>query len=104
MTDSLIERVRAYWNTHIHDLEITSHASGTPGFFADLDQYHFEKLHHLPRLVPFDGMAGKDVLEVGCGAGTDLVRFATRRRRSSPASTSPNRRSSWPRPTSRSRG
>ena len=76
MTDPLIERVRAYWNTHIHDLEITSHAVGTPGFFADLDQYHFEKLHHLPRLVPFDGMKGKAVLEVGCGAGTDLVRFA----------------------------
>jgi SAM-dependent methyltransferase len=76
VTDALIERVRAYWNAHIHDLEITSHAVGTPGFFADLDQYHFEKLHHLPRLVPFDGMAGRDVLEVGCGAGTDLVRFA----------------------------
>ena len=73
MTDPLIERVRAYWNTHIHDLEISSHTPGTPGFFADLDQYHFEKLHHLLRLVPFDGMAGKSVLEVGCGAGTDLV-------------------------------
>ena len=68
--------VRAYWNRHIHDLEITSHAVGTPGFFADLDQYHFEKLHHLLRLVPFDGYRGREVLDVGCGAGTDLVRFA----------------------------
>jgi ubiquinone/menaquinone biosynthesis C-methylase UbiE len=73
---TLIERVRAYWNTHIHDLEITRHPVGTPGFFQDLDQYHFEKLHHLLRLVPFDGMRGKKVLEIGCGAGTDLVRFA----------------------------
>jgi SAM-dependent methyltransferase len=76
VTDSLIDRVRTYWNAHIHDLEITKHAVGTPGFFADLDQYHFEKLHHLLRLVPFDGMKDKDVLEVGCGAGVDLVRFA----------------------------
>ena len=68
--------VREYWNQHIHDLEITTHPVGSAGFFADLDQYHFEKLHHLPRLVGFDGYAGKDVLEVGCGAGTDLVRFA----------------------------
>jgi SAM-dependent methyltransferase len=68
--------VRAYWNEHIHDLEITRHGVGSPGFFADLDQYHFEKLHHLPRLVGFDRYAGKRVLEVGCGAGTDLVRFA----------------------------
>jgi SAM-dependent methyltransferase len=49
---------------------------GSPGFFADLDQYHFEKLHHLLQLVDFDGYAGRRVLEVGCGAGTDLARFA----------------------------
>jgi SAM-dependent methyltransferase len=72
----LAERVRAYWNDYIHDLEITAHPVGSPGFFADLDAYHFEKLHHLLRLVPFDESRGKRVLEVGCGAGTDLVRFA----------------------------
>ena len=64
------------WNQHIHDLEITTHQVGSPGFFADLDQYHFEKLHHLLRLVNFDGYAGRHVLEAGCGAGTDLARFA----------------------------
>jgi SAM-dependent methyltransferase len=68
--------VRDYWNRHIHDLEITAHPVGSPGFFADLDQYHFEKLHHLLRLVDFGGYAGRRVLEVGCGAGTDLARFA----------------------------
>lgn len=68
--------VRAYWNQHIHDLDISREAPGTPGFFADLDQYHFEKLHHLLRLVNFEGYRGRRVLDVGCGAGTDLVRFA----------------------------
>ena len=68
--------VRRYWETHIHDLEITQHPSGSAGFFADLEQYHFEKLHHLPKLVPFEQSRGKRVLDVGCGAGTDLVRFA----------------------------
>ena len=68
--------VREYWNRHIHDLEITSHPVGSPGFFADLDQYHFEKLHHLLRLVDFNGYRGTRMLEVGCGAGTDLARFA----------------------------
>lgn len=70
------ERVRDYWNTHIHDLEISTHAPGTPGFFADLDQYHFEKLHHLLDLIQFDAWKGKDVLDVGCGAGVEVVRFA----------------------------
>jgi SAM-dependent methyltransferase len=71
-----IDRVREYWNQHIHDLEITTHPVGSRGFFDDLDQYHFEKLHHLLRLVNFDGYRGRRVLEVGCGAGVDLARFA----------------------------
>jgi SAM-dependent methyltransferase len=71
-----IDDVRIYWDRHIHDLEITKHPVGSRGFFDDLDQYHFEKLHHLPRLVDFNGYAGRRVLEVGCGAGVDLARFA----------------------------
>jgi SAM-dependent methyltransferase len=73
---SVASRVRAYWDHHIHDLEISQHAPGTPGFFADLDQYHFEKLHHLPRLVDFAGQRGRRILDLGCGAGIDLARFA----------------------------
>jgi SAM-dependent methyltransferase len=68
--------VRDYWNHHIHDLEISTHAPGSREFFSDLDHYHFEKLHHLPRLIDFDAYRGKNVLDVGCGAGTDLARFA----------------------------
>lgn len=68
--------VRRYWDAHIHDLEITSHPVGSAGFFADLDQYHFEKLHHLLRLVDFDAWRGRPVLDVGCGAGVEVVRFA----------------------------
>lgn len=68
--------VRNYWEQHIHDLAITRHPAGSRGFFDDLDQYHFEKLHHLLKLVDFDGYRGRMVLEVGCGAGVDLARFA----------------------------
>jgi SAM-dependent methyltransferase len=70
-----VDEVRAYWERHIHDLDITRHPVGSRGFFDDLDEYHFEKLHHLLRLVDFDGYRGRRVLEVGCGAGVDLVRF-----------------------------
>ena len=69
-------QVRDYWNAHIHDLDISTHPPGTREFFADLDQYDFEKLHHLPRLIDFHGYRGRHVLDVGCGAGTDLMRFA----------------------------
>jgi SAM-dependent methyltransferase len=71
-----IDQVREYWNERIHDLEITRHPVGSRGFFDDLDQYHFEKLHHLLTLVDFNGWRGRRVLEVGCGAAVDLARFA----------------------------
>jgi SAM-dependent methyltransferase len=69
-------RVRDYWNNHIHDLDVSPHRPGTPEFFADLDAYHFEKLHHLPRLIDFPASRGRDVLDVGCGAGVEVMRFA----------------------------
>ena len=73
---STTAEVREYWDHHIHDLEITRHPVGSRGFFDDLERYHFEKLHHLLALVPFDGARGQTVLDVGCGAGVDLARFA----------------------------
>lgn len=68
--------VRAYWNAHVHDLDVSKARPGTREFFADLDQYHFEKLHHLLRLVDFDAWRDRDVLDLGCGAGVEVVRFA----------------------------
>ena len=72
----MIPEIQRYWNERIHDLEMTKHPVGTPEFFADLDAYRFEKLHYLPRIVDFNGFRGRHLLEVGCGIGTDLVRFA----------------------------
>lgn len=69
-------QVREYWNAHVHDLAITSQPVGSREFFDDLDQYHFEKLHHLLRLVDFEAWRGRRVLDVGCGAGVELVRFS----------------------------
>lgn len=71
----LMDSTRAYWEMHIHDLEIASHPIGTLDFFADLDEYRFEKLDYLPRLVDFEAYRGQKILEIGCGVGIDLVRF-----------------------------
>jgi ubiquinone/menaquinone biosynthesis C-methylase UbiE len=71
-----IEQIQRYWNAHIHDLEMTRQPVGSLAFFDELDEYRFDKLHYLPELVDFAGFRGRRLLEVGCGIGTDLVRFA----------------------------
>lgn len=76
LDDPLLEEIRGYWNEHIHDLELAKHPVGTKGFFEDLDEYRFDKLRYLPKVVNFAGYKGKKLLEVGCGVGIDLVRFA----------------------------
>jgi ubiquinone/menaquinone biosynthesis C-methylase UbiE len=72
----MIPEIARYWNHRIHDLEMTDQPVGTKGFFDDLDEYRFDKLHYLPKLVDFSAFRGQRLLEVGCGIGTDLVRFA----------------------------
>jgi ubiquinone/menaquinone biosynthesis C-methylase UbiE len=76
LTDPLLIAVRDYWNDHIHDLEVATEPVGSLGFFDQLDDYRFDKLRYLPKLVNFDGYNGKMMLEIGCGVGIDLVRFA----------------------------
>jgi SAM-dependent methyltransferase len=75
-TADLARAVRDYWNHRIHDLEMTREPVGTLAFFDDLDAYRFDKLDYLPKIVDFRSFAGKRFLEIGCGIGTDLVRFS----------------------------
>ena len=72
----MIDAIQRYWNHRIHDLEMTDAEVGTKAFFDDLDEYRFDKLRYLPKVVDFSAYPGQQVLEVGCGIGTDLVRFA----------------------------
>ena len=71
-----ISKIRDYWNERIHDLEIAQHTAGTKGFFNDLEEYRFDKLRYLPKVIDFSSYKGKHILEIGCGVGIDLVRFA----------------------------
>lgn len=69
-------RIREYWNRRVHDLEMTDEPVGSLAFFDALDEYRFDKLRYLPNVVDFQGYRRRRILEVGCGIGTDLVRFA----------------------------
>lgn len=72
----LNEQVREYWNRHMHDGDVSAGEPGSERFFRELESYRREKLAYLHHVVDFTAFAGQDVLEIGCGMGHDLVRFA----------------------------
>jgi ubiquinone/menaquinone biosynthesis C-methylase UbiE len=74
--DALLNAIRDYWDVHVHDLAVAKHPVGTKGFFDDLDEYRFDKLRYLPQVVDFSAYRGRRLLEIGCGVGIDLIRFA----------------------------
>lgn len=75
-TGDLDRRIRAYWDERVDDTRLSDCPRGTMGYFEALDAYRLEKSDYLPRAIDFAGWAGRDILEVGCGVGLDLVRFA----------------------------
>ena len=71
-----LSRIRAYWDTFLHDQEMSTAPVGSPEWFADLAAYRYDKLDYLPQVVDFGSFAEQRLLEVGCGIGLDLARFA----------------------------
>ena len=72
-----MDRVKDYWNENLHDLAIARHPIGTAGFFDDLWEYHFDKQRHLEKVLNYAEYDGKDLLDLGCGVGTDAAKFAS---------------------------
>lgn len=67
-----------YWNTNVSNWQVAGHLeAGTKPFFAEIERYRFAKLDYLEQAVGFNNFAGKKVLDVGCGLGTDLSHFAS---------------------------
>lgn len=75
-SDPSIEAVRNFWNNHVHEWKIAKSPAGTKEFFEEIEEYRYDKLHYLEDAIGFERFAGKTVLDVGCGVGNDLARFA----------------------------
>ncbi len=70
------EATQAYWDENVTNWKVATQDHDTLGFFEELEEYRFEKLHYLPKLVNFAGYEGKQLLDVGCGLANDTSRFA----------------------------
>jgi ubiquinone/menaquinone biosynthesis C-methylase UbiE len=75
VSETLKERVRAYWNAEPCGTSTTAAEPGTRQFFGDVERRRYELEPFIPGFADFGRWDGKRVLEVGVGLGTDFVRF-----------------------------
>jgi SAM-dependent methyltransferase len=72
----LVEEAQSFWNVKLCGSEFVEDRSSRKAFFDDLTRTRQELEPHIPEVVRFETWADKDVLEIGCGLGTDGERFA----------------------------
>ena len=73
---ALKEQVRAYWEADPCGAERAQAPEGTPEFFRQVEAARSDLEPFIGDFADLQGSAGKTMLEIGCGLGTDLVRFA----------------------------
>jgi SAM-dependent methyltransferase len=67
---------QAFWSSYQPGFRFARHRIGSREFFDEVTAYRYEMEPHVPDVVDFPRWMGCDVLEAGCGIGTDGVRFA----------------------------
>ena len=71
-----IDRVRDFWNALPCNIRHSTKTVGTREYFDDVERRKYFVEPHIPGFADFDNWAGRRVLEIGCGLGTDTVNFA----------------------------
>jgi 2-polyprenyl-3-methyl-5-hydroxy-6-metoxy-1,4-benzoquinol methylase len=71
-----IERVREFWDRAPCNIRHSNKAVGSREYFDEVEQRKYFVEPHIPGFADFPRWAGRRVLEIGCGIGTDTVNFA----------------------------
>ena len=71
-----VERVREYWNRRPCNIRHSPKPVGSREYFDEVEARKYFVEPHIPRFADFPRWAGKRVLEIGCGIGTDTINFA----------------------------
>src|SRR3954467_15725916 len=74
--ETSIERVREYWNRRPCNLRHSPEPVGTRAYFDQVEARKYMVEPHIPGFAQYERWAGKRVLEIGCGLGTDTMNFA----------------------------
>lgn len=73
---NLEDRIRKYWNTQPCNIKHSANDTGTAEFFREVSERRYRVEPHIAEFAGFHLWAGKRVLEIGCGIGSDAEEFA----------------------------
>ena len=76
MINESIEAVQNFWDQRPCNIRHSNAEVGTREYFDEVDARRYFVEPHILNFVQFDRYKGKRVLELGCGIGTDAIRFA----------------------------
>jgi ubiquinone/menaquinone biosynthesis C-methylase UbiE len=73
---TLKEQVREFWNAEPCAMRFATKPVGTREFYDEVEAFRYRVQPWHKRVAEFDQHWGGDVLEIGCGMGTDALQFA----------------------------
>ena len=71
-----IEQVKEYWDRRPCNIRHSPRPIGERAYFDEVEARKYFVEPHIPEFAQFERWAGKRVLEIGCGIGTDTMSFA----------------------------
>jgi 2-polyprenyl-3-methyl-5-hydroxy-6-metoxy-1,4-benzoquinol methylase len=71
-----LQDVKEYWDRRPCNIRHSPKLVGTRDYFDEVESRKYFVEPHIPRFADFPRWRDKEVLEIGCGIGTDSVNFA----------------------------
>jgi ubiquinone/menaquinone biosynthesis C-methylase UbiE len=71
-----LQDVKEYWDRRPCNIRHSPKPIGSRGYFDEVESRKYFVEPHIPGFAHFPRWHGKDVLEIGCGIGTDSLNFA----------------------------